>query len=629
MDVDEDALKELYKDQLASLQQLKRMNRKRFEHQQCHDMSLMVESLSLSIQEQILKVKAVHQRLSTELRSQQRNSDQHLMSLVLQYNTLLQQELLQLRDDYLQTALEAQLMRRQAFALREIQIFAHHVNYETKTKVVINSLDESSSQFKRCAKAVKDNISSNLEKYGYGDVHVHHVLKVDHSVLSAQMQKAAAQVADGKVKGLFCVLPPGGVNAMCVYGLHAQPIPRSSDIFGSSAGKQAMPQDLQPIPATSPHPSNGMCPIDMHLPNLFQISWLWANAEGAPEPGADPSSRAYMDGDPHQAEKLARTSVEAYNRMTKLPLDDPRAKCSYLRFSKSSTASGLDMLSPQDFAEGCYIALCRVLMAQIHTISGPLSDAAVWETAALGCDCLYSTADQEYVLLKPQFVLPEFVMFVEAMQIPNTLARHRHPDDARLHDVPSAWLPFSLDVSSASSVGNGIINVASDLAVESVPPLRSRERSRSAERPHSASQPHVGVLRRRDAGPTETQGLFAPTTADMLISNAAEHIRGRRLNPPQHSHAVRTPRAHLDREIGEEQVPLDASTSNTHIVHSRSQSSEVDRRMAVMQKQSIVLSIQGAKDDFVRHMRDITKDALIPNGSGEQVIRTEGFAVPE
>ena len=35
----------------------------------------------------------------------------------------------------------------------------------------------------------------------------------------------------------------------------------------------------------------------------------------------------------------------------------------------------------------------------------------------LGCDTVYSTTDQEYILLNPHFVLPEFIMCLE-MQPP-------------------------------------------------------------------------------------------------------------------------------------------------------------------------------------------------------------------
>ena len=37
------------------------------------------------------------------------------------------------------------------------------------------------------------------------------------------------------------------------------------------------------------------------------------------------------------------------------------------------------------------------------------------DAAAFGYDCVYSTSTEEYVILKPEFALPEFVMQVQMM----------------------------------------------------------------------------------------------------------------------------------------------------------------------------------------------------------------------
>ena len=254
--------------------------------------------------------------------------------------------------------------------LRDVKMFAHKLYYETKGKVQITSLSESSSQFKRCSKAVKDNMSLSLLVSGYSDVNVKHVLKVEHSVLSQHMQKAATQVEDGKVKGLFCVLPPGGLEAMCVYGLHTQ------SLFDASSSKNANANysdnsdhtdnpSMGPIPAMSytlhrnkhskasnnkststsagagAGASTGVNYIDHIFPTLFQISWLWAdaddgdaavagtdtdtvtdagNAANAGGAGTGTPRGVYIGGDPHEAEKFARASMRAFAKMAVHPL---------------------------------------------------------------------------------------------------------------------------------------------------------------------------------------------------------------------------------------------------------------------------------------------------------------------
>ena len=361
-------------------------------------------------------------RLSTELHAQQGASDTSLMSSILQYNSLLQRELIALRDGVVLSALEASLQRRQAQNLKEIRVFAHRLFYETKGKISVTSLAESSSQFKRCSKAVKENISSSLLVNGYSDVCVKHVLKVEHTILSQQMQKGAARVEDGKVKGLFCVLPPGGLQALCVYGLHVQSLFPTRGAAQSHSGDSASNgnKSEKPIPAiyhikpkdkrgsgahaainTDSRSSNngrggytGTTYLDQAFPTLFQISWLWADGadeEGEQEEGEEgergggEGGGGYIEGDAHAAEKIAKESAKAFAKMgtTATTSSSSKQTCSFLRFSKSSTASGIDMLAPQDAHDGCYIALCRVLMARLHTINGPLSDAAAREGMAV------------------------------------------------------------------------------------------------------------------------------------------------------------------------------------------------------------------------------------------------------
>ena len=82
--------------------------------------------------------------------------------------------------------------------MRDIRVFAHHAQYETKDRVVVSVLDEESSQFKRCKKAVRDNLSANLYHRGYSDVNVLNVLKIEHKAISAQLQRSAGTVTDGK-----------------------------------------------------------------------------------------------------------------------------------------------------------------------------------------------------------------------------------------------------------------------------------------------------------------------------------------------------------------------------------------------------------------------------------------------
>jgi len=106
-DIEISAQAELFTHQLTTLQALKRINRIRNQHNHTYAHTQLIESLTLAAQELHQKVQSIHQRLSTEIRAQQGATDMSLMSSILQYNSLLQRELLMLRDGVISTGMRS------------------------------------------------------------------------------------------------------------------------------------------------------------------------------------------------------------------------------------------------------------------------------------------------------------------------------------------------------------------------------------------------------------------------------------------------------------------------------------------------------------------------------------------
>ena len=96
-------------------------------------------------------------------------------------------------------------------------------------------------------------------------------LSIHHSLISSQLQRSAAHVADGKVKGLFCILPRNGVQAFISYGLHCQPVPVKGSTYPQSAS--------QNISSSSSSCGTDGVPCKTGLPTLFEVNWLWASHE--------------------------------------------------------------------------------------------------------------------------------------------------------------------------------------------------------------------------------------------------------------------------------------------------------------------------------------------------------------
>jgi len=526
----------------------------------------MNDSLTLALESQIDALDCEQQRIMNELLNLQKSSDANLMQLMLQYFNIMKDELIVAKDNLIRHALECNLQKRQAEVLKDMKIFAHYLYLETKGKVSIKSLDSESSQFKRCRKAVQDNVSNVLLDRGYNDVKILHVFKLEHKILSSQLQKAAAIVDDGKVKGLFCVVPKTGLHSMSAFGLHAQ----------------AIPTENGPTKVTK-------STVDSGIPNLFQVSWIWAELSESEELNTQDNNNKDKDDDflnfnsltvgrgAHYAENLAREGLKAFSpskvqeeeevnfnsssnssSSSSSPKDDKARKrrtssssrYSFQKFSRSSTPSGLTKLSSSDLEEGCFVTLCRVLISKYRTITGTITDSDVMESINLGYDSIYSSSTEEYVLLKPQYVLPEFIMHLQ-MQKDDVIENIPNAADTQLHSKTEAWLPQSLvvpkPVRQSDSRGNTVDN-----------------------------------LRRSSI----TEGLSSSVFSSSIPENLAQN---------------------------ETQAKLKEDHGNGSDSNNKNNTEIPDSRVLLMQKQAILLSIDGAVDEFVRHMRDLLVDCQNPS----------------
>ncbi len=546
-DVDAKTQERLFDEHLASLRSLLKLTRIRFEHALKHDIVYLNDSLTLAVDSQLDMLDCEKQRIMNELLNLQKSADANVMQLVLQYFNIMKEELTTAKDNLIKYALECNLLKRQALVLRDMKIFGHYLYLETKSKVCITSLDQESSQFKRCRKAVKDNISNTLSDRGYNDAKVLHVFKLEHKILTSQLQKAASNVDDGKVKGLFCVVPKAGLQSICAFGLHAQVIPTETG----------------PEKTTKASIASG-------IPNLFQVSWIWAqlseekdNEEAKKENKCEGEDLQKDDLDyqgltvgrgTHYAENLARDGLKAFSPLNSQDTDDfshgkKDKGCSFQKFSRSSTPSGLNKLSGQDLEEGCFVTLCRVLISKYRTIPGAITDPDVIETFKMGYDSIYSSSTEEYVLLKPTYVLPEFIMHIQMVK-ENEAEKVPHPADAALHVKTEAWVPPSM--------------------VAAKPVRQSDSRGTI-----------VDTLRRSSM--TQAEGISGGVFSSSIINNLAQNETLAMLNSGNNGQ--------------------DESVVNT---------GPDDNRALLMQKQAILLSINGTVDEFVRHMRDLLMDAHNP-----------------
>jgi len=350
-----------------------------------HDGSSLKASIAASISSPLCSVECENYRVLREFQRIQQRTDSELMREVQRYFAVVREELTQTRLKLNRETCDCRKQLQLAKTLRDIRIFAHHLYHETRGKVAVTVLQRESAQFKRCKKAIKDNVSSEfMTEYGYRSIKVRSVLKLENSLISDNLQKLASSIDNGKVKGLFCAVPRGGMHALCAYGLHAHAL------------AAAAPDTL------------GLDDAAASFKELFQAPWFRTGVRGMSTASGD-ATRAGPGNDGRcTAEHMVHESLPHFARGVSLY---GSAGTPAYQFSRRCTVSSISMEAKELEGEGVFVALCRVLVSKTRTINSPCPSPQEVKDACLnGFDAIYSTSSDEYLLLRPEFALPEFLM---------------------------------------------------------------------------------------------------------------------------------------------------------------------------------------------------------------------------
>lgn len=85
----------------------------------------------------------------------------------------------------------------------------------------------------------------------------------------------------------------------------------------------------------------------------------------------------------------------------------------FLRFSRYSTLPSLvSTIKPEDYDYGVIISLCRVLLKNVLEIKERITQETVEYAKNNQYDAIHSSFNEEYALLNPSFLLPEFLIHV-------------------------------------------------------------------------------------------------------------------------------------------------------------------------------------------------------------------------
>jgi hypothetical protein len=116
-----------------------------------------------------------------------------MMEIALEYSGLLHFELEQSRVNVRAENALVESLQRQAIAAYQMKIFSEYLSLETKGLITISTLPKDSEQYKRCKKAIKDNITASFLRNGsYQGVRVLNVYHLSNQRLSRQLQVTTA-----------------------------------------------------------------------------------------------------------------------------------------------------------------------------------------------------------------------------------------------------------------------------------------------------------------------------------------------------------------------------------------------------------------------------------------------------
>jgi hypothetical protein len=341
------------------------------------------------------------------------------MDIVLQYGSVITSELAAQSANSEEELAAIEAIRRQEIISHELKVFAKYLNLETKGLMSLNFLEKDNEQYKRCKKAIKDNINSKFLRDGnFQGVRVLNICSLQNNRLAKflqvlcivfyydcsqfvtkistiigtnifMVQQAAVKDDEGgKVKGLFCAIPKKSVYSLCVRGLHL----KKDDV--QNIYKPAVNTDNKK--AT---PKKG-CRVPVNVSNtskkMFEWSWFCYPPSAEATSSFNPSPSPRKGGRGNSAAPVSVPDLGAHVRGVgsaqhianeSPPLqNDPQKN---LRFTRSSTP--YDLFAEDGISdEGCFIALCRVLVSRIFKVEDRITASVYLEAARHNYDAIYS-----------------------------------------------------------------------------------------------------------------------------------------------------------------------------------------------------------------------------------------------
>lgn len=111
------------------------------------------------------------------------------MDIVLQYGSVITNELAAQSANSQEEIAAIEAIRRQEIIAHELKVFARFLQLETKGLMNLTFLEKDNEQYKRCKKAIKDNINSKFLRDGnFQGVRVLNICSLQNNRLAKFLQ---------------------------------------------------------------------------------------------------------------------------------------------------------------------------------------------------------------------------------------------------------------------------------------------------------------------------------------------------------------------------------------------------------------------------------------------------------
>uniref|UniRef100_A0A7S2W257 Uncharacterized protein n=1 Tax=Mucochytrium quahogii TaxID=96639 RepID=A0A7S2W257_9STRA len=252
----------------------------------------------------------------------------------------------------------------------ELEQFALHLAHETNDQVTLKRLNETNPQFIRCKRACQENVKAEFfgTTSNYSGISVMEVFKIENRPMLKQFQKMAAKLKPGSVKGLFCTIPEESLERVVIQGMRGEKDICKEEDSHDSQGKTVLTGK-----------------------NLF------SQVQYCPFPNDQVSSRF---------------AEERFNRAKDAPFPATFSRYSTLEANRHLMES--KQSDQEETTEPVRtLALSRVIIGECFCTSNQYEGFPNIPTSGSSTnkfDSMFSSGQDEYLMLNPNYVLPEFLI---------------------------------------------------------------------------------------------------------------------------------------------------------------------------------------------------------------------------